>query len=45
MASQAAEPSTDMAKNKVRHQFNISCDDGGQGQLILSVTGRQSQRP
>ena len=34
--------STDMAKNKVRHQFNISCDDGRQGQLILSVTGRPS---
>jgi|TARA_R110002074_G_scaffold151162_3_gene304686 hypothetical protein len=34
--------STDMAKNKVKHLFSISCDDGRTGQLVLSITGRPS---
>ena len=36
MASQAAEPSAQIWPNKVRHQFNISCDDGGKVNLFIS---------
>jgi hypothetical protein len=31
-----------MAKNKVKHNFSISCDDGRVGDLMLSATARPS---
>jgi hypothetical protein len=34
--------STDMSKNKVKHLFNVTCDDGRTGQLTASITGRPS---
>ena len=30
--------STDMSKNKVKHLFNMECDDGRIGQLMASLT-------
>lgn len=31
---------TDMSKNKVKHLFNVTCDDGRTGQLMASITAR-----
>ena len=40
--SNSGQFSTDMAKNKVKHNFSISCDDGRVGDLMLSATARPS---
>mgnify|MGYP001565839679 CR=1 FL=1 len=36
--STTGEFSTDFRKNKVRHLFNFTCDDGSTGQVILIIT-------
>lgn len=36
--STTGEFSTDFTKNKVRHLFNFTCDDGTTGQVVLVVT-------
>ena len=38
--SNSGEFSTDMMKNKVKHQFKLSCDDGRSGNLVASITLR-----
>ena len=32
--------STDMSKNKVRHTFKVSCNDGRTGVVVASITAR-----
>jgi hypothetical protein len=41
-ASDTGKYSTDMGKNKVKHMFRITCDDGRTGNLMASITGRPS---
>ena len=40
--SNSGEFSTDMMKNKVKHQFKLSCDDGRSVNLVASITLRAS---
>ena len=41
-ASDTGKYSTDMGKNKVKHMFRVTCDDGRTGNLTASITGRAS---
>ena len=38
--STTGEFSTDMSKNRVRHTFRISCNDGRSGVVVASITAR-----
>ena len=40
--SNTGQFSTDMGKNKVKHMFRVTCDDGRTGNLMASITARPS---
>lgn len=40
--SNTGQFSTDMGKNKVKHMFRVTCDDGRTGNVMASITGRPS---